>query len=401
MAKFVQPSMSSGEISPGLRGRVDLARYATALATCQRFFTKPTGGAIKSPGFRFNGEVKDSAHPPRILPFIYSTEIKYLLEVGVGYIRFWVPATPYGYTLLRDGSNAIVEVATTYTAEHLPLLCVTQSADVFYFAGINGTTRIPPKELRRVTPTSFTFANFEYRRGPFRSMNGDESVKMAVSAATGTVTVTCSSAFFDPGMVGGFLYFEEKELRNVKPWTPLEKNVAVGQKRRSDQKIYRCTSVPSTAGGAGTPYYICGNDRPLHEIGRAFDGPQDKRSDGVNDYWVGVEWEYEAGSFGIVKITGYTSATQVSGEVVERVADSIVGTAAAPSSTWNKNGNGSTVTFNLTAPNNSSSSVYDYTVTINGQSVPSNPYQPPTSGGGGEGGGPNTGKPRTTGTQLP
>lgn len=395
MAKFVQPSLASGEISPGLRGRVDLQRYATALATCSRFITKPTGGAIKCPGFRFNGEVKDSAHPPRILPFIYSTEIKYLLEVGIGYIRFWIPATPYGYTLLRDGGGVVVEVATTYAAEHLPLLRVTQSADVFYFAGINGTVRIPPRELRRTSSTSFTLQDFPFRRGPFRSMNTDESVKMAVSVATGVGNLTCSASFFNANHVGAYFYFEEKELRNVKPWTPLEKNVAVGTKRRSDGKIYRCTSVPNTGGGAGTPYYICGNDRPLHEIGRAFDGPQDKRSDGVNDYWVGVEWEYEAGSFGIVKATAYTSPTLMSCEVVERIADSIVGTAAAPSSTWTKNGTGVAVTFNLTVPNNVSSSVYDYRVTINGVAVPPNPYQEPTSGGGGTGGGPMTGRPRT------
>jgi hypothetical protein len=396
--KLLQPSLSGGEMAPGLRGRVDVARYAISLAQCVGFVTRPTGGVVKSPGLRFNGEVKDSAHPPRILPFVYSTEIKYLLEFGVGYVRVWVPAEPYGYALLESSPGVPVEIASPYAETDLPNLRITQSADVLYLAGINGTVKIPPKELRRVTATSFTLTDFDYRRGPFRSMNGDESIKMAVSSTTGNTNVTCNSAVFTPAMVGGLLYFEEKELRGVKPWTPLEKNVAVGTQRRSDGKVYRCASVPAVS-GVGTPYYICGNDRPVHDIGRAFDGPQDTRNDGVNDYRVGVEWEYLHGSFGIVKITGYTSAFAVTGVVIERLADSIKGTAPAPAGTWLRSGDGATLTFSLTAPNNVSPSVYDYTVTVGGTPVPSNPYQPPTSGGGGPGGGTNTG-PIGSGTRV-
>lgn len=385
--KLLQPSLSGGELAPGLRGRVDVARYAISLAQCRNFITRPTGGAVKRPGYRFNGAVKDPTKPPRILPFVYSTEIKYLLEVGVGYIRFWVPAVPYGYALLKSG-GVPVEVATPYALTDLPNLRITQSADVLYIAGLNGPVKIPPKELRRTSATSFTLTNFNFRRGPFRTMNADESIKVAVSAATGNVTVTCNGPIFTSKMVGGLIYVEEKELRAVKPWTPLEKNVPVGTLRRSDGKVYRAASVPSVTSPA---YYICGNDRPTHEVGRAFDGPQDVRNDGVNDYTVGVEWEYLHGAFGIVKITGYTSAYQVSGVVVERVANSIVGTAAVPANTWTRNGDGATTAFSLTTPNNNSPSVYDYAVTIDGAPVRPDPYSVPTSGGGGRGGGTNTG----------
>lgn len=386
--KFLQPSLSGGEMAPGLRGRVDVTRYAISVAQCVNFVTRPTGGVIKRPGLRFNGEAKDSTRPVRILPFVYSTEIKYLLEFGVGYIRFWVPATPYGYALLTTG-GVPVEVASPYTAAHLPFLRITQSADVLYIAGINLTGAIlPPKELRRTSATTFTLTDFAFRRGPFRLMNSDESVKVAVTAVTGNTTVTCNAGIFSANMIGGLIYFEEKELRAVKPWTPLERTVTVGTTRRSDGKVYRCASVPSVSGGQ---YYICGNDRPVHEIGRAFDGPQDKRNDGVNDYFVGVEWEYLHGAFGIVKITGFTSATSVTGVVIERLPASIIGTSPAPGGTWAKNGDGATKVFNLTAPNNSSPSVFDYAVTVDGAPLQSNPYQDATSGGGGIGGGPNTG----------
>jgi hypothetical protein len=391
MAKILQPSLSGGEMAPSLWGRVDVARYSISLAKCLNFVTRPTGGAVKRPGYRFNGEVKDSANPPRILPFVYSTEIKYLIEAGVGYMRFWIPAEPYGYSLLESGGSP-VEISTPYTAEDLLKLRITQSADVLFIAGVNGTVKVPPKVLRRISATEFELADFAAKRGPFRSMNPREAVKMAATRATGNCTVTCNDAVFTEDMVGGLIYFEEKELRSVKPWTPLERNVAVGSYRRSDGKVYKATSVPSSLGGMGTPYYICGNDRPTHEIGRAFDGPQDIRNDGVNSYAVGVEWEYTHGSFGIVEITGFVSEYEVEAVVVERLASSVLGTAPAPAGgPWTFSGDGSTKTFSI--PGAGSSTERDYTVVIDGSPISSNPYQPPTSGGGGTGGGSNVGDP--------
>lgn len=382
--KIPQPSLSAGELAPGLQGRVDIARYAISVDTCRNFVTRPTGGVIKRPGFRFNGAAKTTSRATRLLPFVYSTEIKYLIEAGAGYFRFWIPAAPTGYALLTSGSTP-VEVATPYTAADLPQLRITQSADVLYIAGINGAVKIPPKELRRLTATSFELRTFAFRRGPFRALNADESVKVATDRAMGNVTVTSNAPIFTAGMVGGLFYVEEKELRSVKPWTPLEKNCGVGALRRSDGKVYRCSSVPS-----GGSYYICGNNRPLHEIGRDFDGPQDTRNDGAADYRVGVEWEYLHGSFGIVKLTGYTSAYAMTGVVVERLADSIKGTTPTPvAGPWPLTGDGATTTFAIAG--NVSPSAADYSVTIGGAPQASNPYQEPTTGGGGSGGGTNTG----------
>ena len=89
MASFLQPSMSGGELTPGLHGRVDVARYQVSLATCRNFITRSTGGADKRPGLIFRGAVKNGTQATRLLPFIYSTETKYLIEAGYLYFRFW------------------------------------------------------------------------------------------------------------------------------------------------------------------------------------------------------------------------------------------------------------------------------------------------------------------------
>ena len=381
MSKGLQPSLSAGELSPGLHGRVDIARYAIALKKCRNMVVRQTGGAGKRTGYIYRGKVKTGTLAGRILPFIYSTDVRYIIEAGNLYFRFWYMDADNRLVRL-EVAGVPVEVVTPYTTADLEKLRITQSADVLFIAGVNGATKIPPKELRRVAADTFELSDHEYRLGPFRALNNKEANKIAVSAATGNVNVTSNAALFSADMVGSLLLLEEKELRSIKPWEPLERNVPVGSMRRSDGKVYRATAVAPAAAG-GTPYNITGNTRPIHEVGRAWDGPGDARNDGVNGYSVGVEWEYVNAGYGIVKLTGFTNANAMTGVVVMRTPQSIIGVAAAPGGTSTLSGDGVTMSFAIfdaqsTAPT-------DYEVKINGVPVSSNPYQypPPGSGGGG------------------
>lgn len=447
MAAFFQPTLSGGELAPGLHARVDMVRYATSLKTCRNVITKHTGGAAKRPGYRFRGRVKHRDRDTRLLPFIFSTEIRYLLEMGDGYFRFWVggalltnstkaitgitqanpavvTAAAHGFSngqhVLLDGVRGmdwlngrtyqianvttdtfelvglnstalaayvgsgtaarVVEVTTPYTGALIYQVRFTQSADVLTLTHPD----IPPQELRRVGAATFVLQDFPFRRGPFRSFNANEAAIMAVSGTQGNVTVTVNVATFTADDVGSLLYLEEKELRGIKPWVNGEKNVPPGALRRSDGKAYRASSVPT--GLPGGAYYVCGPVRPVHDVGRAFDGPQDIRDDGVNDYAVGVEWEFVHGGFGILKVTEFVSAYSVKAVVIERVPDSIVGTSPAPvGGPWTFSGDGTDLDFTITGAG--SSNPLNYQVTINGEPVQSNPFYPGGGGIGNIGGG--------------
>lgn len=450
MAKFPQPSMSGGELSPGLHGRVDLVRYTISLARARNVFTKPTGGAQKRPGTRFRGYTKYSDKKTRLLRFIYSTEVRYVVEMGHNYLRFWVDgalltnaskmvtdisnaeapvvsAEAHGYQIgdqviingvrgmtringrvftiasvttdtftlsgidttsdppYLDGVQAsagrIVEVATPYTETMIGLVRYTQSADVLYLVH----PQVAIKELRRTAAATFELRDFAFKRGPFRSFNSDEARVMTVSATTGAITVSTNVDTFTAQMVGMLLYMEEKELRGVKPWATGEKSPIIGYLRRSDQKVYRCASIPTSLGSKGTPYWVCGAQRPVHSSGRAFDGPQDVKDDGVNSYAVGVEWEFLHNVFGIVQVTEYVDARTVKAVVIERVPDSIVGTIGTPAGEWNFTGDDVTKQFTITGANSDSNS--DYVVTISGEPVQSNPFYPGGGGVNGPGGG--------------
>jgi hypothetical protein len=73
-----QVSFTSGEISPSLAMRVDLARYATALRTCRNFFVRPTGGVSNRAGFEYVATL-DATSNSLLVPFVFSTEQAYML----------------------------------------------------------------------------------------------------------------------------------------------------------------------------------------------------------------------------------------------------------------------------------------------------------------------------------
>lgn len=423
---ILQPSFTGGELSPALYARVDLARYGTSVRTGKNFIVRAYGGLVNRPGFEFIREVKDSTNRVRLIPFEYSSEIAYVMEMGDQYMRFiyrgeyvlaeavdgaYSAATSYGIGALVSSAGLIykslqaanlnhtpassptwwsvgplAEIETPWTASEVGELThqigdvhLTQSADVVYLAHPKHKTR----EVRRVSANTFSIREFANKNGPFGPINPDEAVKVAASAATGDITLQASDEIFDVTMIGSLFYLEEKDLRGQRPWEPGWRDVTVGTLCRSDGKTYRATAIP---GGSPT-WKQTGSIRPTHDSGRAWDGPQDSRTTGTDTYAVGVEWEYLHSGFGVVEITAFTDAKNVAGTVTSRLPDSCVGGLGAPGSTWNVVGNGVLKTFAIAGA--VSDSELDYTVTIDGVSVQSNPsYTPPGgSGGGGSPGG--------------
>ena len=237
-------------MSPGLHGRVDVARHAVSVATCRNFITKASGGVVKRPGLIYRGEVKDSGDVTRILPFQFNTTTKYLIEAGDLYFRFWVDGARL------EIASVPVEVVTPYSSADLVDLRFTQSADVLYLVHPDHA----PRMLRRLTATSFELTAYENRNGPFRPLTANLGVRMASSSATGATTITCGESVFTADMVGALVYLEEQELRSIKPWEPAQKSVSVGDYRRSDGKVYRCSAVST-----GGTYHVSGSGRPPHE----------------------------------------------------------------------------------------------------------------------------------------
>jgi hypothetical protein len=127
-----QAVFAKGEISEELVARFDVASYSTALRKASNVVILKYGGVSKRPGLRLVSEVYDD-DGVRLIPFQYSLEQTYVLEMGQGYARF----AALGGMVIEDKLTvqAVVRGATTVITANYHSYSV---GDQVYFSGING-----------------------------------------------------------------------------------------------------------------------------------------------------------------------------------------------------------------------------------------------------------------------
>lgn len=84
----IQPSFSSGELSPRLSARLDFNKYGFGLETCENLLPLVEGGLMRRSGSRYVAELKDSSVKGRLKRFRFSTTQAYILEMGEQSMRF-------------------------------------------------------------------------------------------------------------------------------------------------------------------------------------------------------------------------------------------------------------------------------------------------------------------------
>ena len=185
-------SFAGGIISPEMYGRIDTAQFQSGAKAITNMIVRPQGSAFRRPGFQFVAETK-AITTTRLVRFrrIDDEESDTLIEMGVGYMRFyvggvqqevsgvaaWSNATNYvvGDLAASGGVNyycilahinqappnatywypltgSIYEIPTPYAAGDLFDITYTQSADVMTFA--HSTYEV--LELRRFGATNWT-----------------------------------------------------------------------------------------------------------------------------------------------------------------------------------------------------------------------------------------------------
>lgn len=152
MARVIQPSFSTGEVSPTLYGRVDLAKYKTGLARCRNFFVDYRGGASNRPGTRFVGRCKSSSSKVRLIPFSFNAQQTYVLEFGDLYMR------------VIQAGGYVLEAAKNITAATQANPCqITSNAHGFsngdwvYISGVGGMTQLNGNSYIVAGATANTF----------------------------------------------------------------------------------------------------------------------------------------------------------------------------------------------------------------------------------------------------
>tara|TARA_R100000700_G_scaffold40105_1_gene54761 strand:+ start:3592 stop:6054 length:2463 start_codon:yes stop_codon:yes gene_type:complete len=191
-------SFTSGEITPRLFGRTDIAKYDTGAETVENFIVQPHGGLTRRPGTRFVAEVKNSANAVRLIPFQFNVEQSYVLEFGPSYFRIYKDGGQ-----VESGGSA-VEVATPYAAGDLDGLKYAQVADIMYVTSPSHA----PRKITRTSHTAWTITEVSLARGPFGDLNITDTT-LTCSAATGSITVTASADTFVSTDVGRLIKTQE------------------------------------------------------------------------------------------------------------------------------------------------------------------------------------------------
>ena len=366
-------NFQAGELSPRLEGRIDLQKYSAGAQTLQNMLVFPQGGITRRPGSYYAGTSKDGGKV-RLINFEFSDEQAYVLEFGTNYIRFFkdggilteatkaisgatkanpvvITATGHSYsngdrvfisgvagmtelnnreftvanqttntfelsgidgsafTTYTSGgtSGKIVEVTTTYSATDIFELNHVQSADVLYLAHKDHE----PAKLTRTTATSFTLTDIDFIDGPWLDENTTTTTLYA-SAATGTgLTITASANVFASTDIGRYIRFREILEIEHDEWAASTSYVNNATVRYEGHVYKQVTGSTQTSG----------NTPPVHLSG--------------TETYGSIDWEYLHDEHGHVKITAFTSATEVTADVHEdqygnsRLPDSAVGSGNA------------------------------------------------------------------------
>lgn len=299
-------AFNSGELSPRMGGRVGTEVYASGCYRLENFIPDIAGPAIKRGGTQYIAETKDSAARSWFVRFELTAGESFILEFGNLYVRFFKNRAP----VLSGGVP--YEVTTPYTTADLVnasggfAISYVQSGDVLYLACAGHK----PRKLSRFADTNWTLTEYDPTGGPFGDVN-ITSTTIYSSADVGSVTLTASASVFTAAMVGSLIYLEQSSISGVLAWET-NKAITAGDIRRVDSRNY----FAQTSGTTGTI-------TPTHAIigSRQVDGDP------------GVQWEHLDPGFGWARITGYTSGTQVSADVISRLPQSLVG-SGSPTTNW-------------------------------------------------------------------
>lgn len=193
----IQTNFTAGEISPRLRGRVDLNKYFNGAERLKNFIVKPQGGIFSRPGTIFSCEVKDSSKTTVLIEFEYSDVQSFVIEVGHLYMRFIKD-----HIRVESPPGTPVEIVTPYLESEVEFLQVTQSADILYITH----PAHPPMQLERLSDTSWQLVEYEHFDGPYLPQN-DLDITMKVSNVVDDANIESTQPDFGGGDVGNFVEY--------------------------------------------------------------------------------------------------------------------------------------------------------------------------------------------------
>ncbi len=153
MAKvsLIQTNFTAGELSPLMKGRVDISRYHNGAQRIENALIAVQGGLMRTWGTKFIAHAKYDDKKSRLIPYVFNREQAYIVEFGDKYCRIY-----------KDGQYQ-AEIESPYTEEMLFKLNYVQGADTMFLAHMS----VPVHRLRRVSDTEWTLSKAPFIVEPY------------------------------------------------------------------------------------------------------------------------------------------------------------------------------------------------------------------------------------------
>jgi len=129
MSDLLVNNFTSGEVSPKLGGRYDLAAYQSGASHIENFLLMLQGGATRRPGTVLLGTLSD---PCRIIPFTISVDLSFIIELHPSLMSIkYADGAPF--PLLWEGLS-VDAIPIPYTQGQLSQVQFTQDYQTLYLA---------------------------------------------------------------------------------------------------------------------------------------------------------------------------------------------------------------------------------------------------------------------------
>jgi len=211
-------SFTSGVLSPLTVGLTDLEGTRKGCRILKNFQVLPSGGVVRRPGLVHQAVAH--AGEPILVGFNYSATDAFQIEIGAGYFRILneagdlvvTPSTPPVGALSAAGQP--LRYAAPWTEEQLPRLQWLQANNLLLFFH----PEVATQQIVRVANDDWRLTPVDWKFPPLRDQNlTATTLTSSVTAVGATGTLTASAATFNAGHVGGI--WEVKHVRTA----PIEK----------------------------------------------------------------------------------------------------------------------------------------------------------------------------------
>lgn len=211
-------SFNGGVIAPYLDGRIDLARFATGCLESHNQIPCDWGGSVTRPGLVYDVRINRQTV---IQPYVVSASVSYLLLFSNLELRIVKDGA-----VIQDGGGDLV-IDTPYLTEDLYDLKIDSLIDLLWIAHPSYS----PHQLTRASDTDWTFQELPYYNPPMIPRSG-ETQKLTPSATTGNITISSDADIFNADHIDSYWRIGhdlEASSTELTLADPLNQSVYIGQ----------------------------------------------------------------------------------------------------------------------------------------------------------------------------